>query len=643
MAKKADQEESTSSAVKQGGKEKPARRNLRKEAAESSPAPEKKRATAKSSEAEPKKPVRERKTEKKFDDAPQESFKPKSFSSESDVPKRERPQRTNLKAVGSKDSEKPSRFSKDEGDEKSFRKPFEKRGDDKVRSERPRIKTDRKDSFSDKPKWNSDQRDDKPRYNSDRKEGGDKPRYNSDRKEGGDRPRYNSDRKEGGDKPRYTSDRKEGGDKPRYNSDRKEGGDKPRYNSDRKEGGDKPRYTSDRKEGGDKPRYNSSDDKSFDKPRRAEYRGSKDDSKSSTSFDRPKRADWKDKKEDGKSSRDFDKPKRSDWKDRKDDNKPSRDFDKPALSKGPRKPGNDEWLDDTSGDFRPVESAKYERGSKRGPAREKNSGNQSEWMSEVPASWKKKPTFSKKKREPTLEEKDGKIRLNKYISNAGICSRREADELIASGAVKVNGKIVTELGTRISPEIDKIQYGDETLSKELKRYLLLNKPKDYITTATDPEGRKTVMELIDKACKERLYPVGRLDRATTGLLLFTNDGEIARKLTHPSSEIKKVYHVTLSKNLKPIDMKRIMEGLDLEDGRAEVDSVDYVGEGKDKNEIGIELHSGKNRIVRRIFEHLGYEVVKLDRTFFAGLNKKDLPRGKFRFLTEKEVITLKMS
>ena len=557
MAKKADQEESNSSAVKQDGKEKPARRNLRKEANESSPAPEKKRATAKSSEAEPKKPVRERKTEKKFDDAPRENIKPQSFSSESDGPKRERPQRTNLKSAGSKDSDKPSRFTKDDGEEKSFRKPFEKRGDDTGRVERPRIKTDRKDSYGDKPKWNSDKRDDKPRFNSDRKEGGDKPRYNSDRKEGGDRPRFKS-----------------------------------------------------------------SDDKSYDKPRRTDNRDNKDDSKSNTSFDRPKRADWKDKKDDGK---------------------PSRDFDNPSVSKGPRKPGNDEWLDDKSGDFRPVESVKYERGSKRGPARDKDSGNQSEWMSEVPASWKKKPTFSKKKREPTLEEKDGKIRLNKYISNAGICSRREADELIASGAVKVNGKIVTELGTRISPETDKIQYGDETLSKELKRYLLLNKPKDYITTATDPEGRKTVMELIEKACKERLYPVGRLDRATTGLLLFTNDGEIARKLTHPSSEIKKVYHVTLSKNLKPIDMKRIMEGLDLEDGRAEVDSIDYVGEAKEKNEIGIELHSGKNRIVRRIFEHLGYEIVKLDRTFFAGLNKKDLPRGKFRFLTEKEVITLKMS
>lgn len=297
------------------------------------------------------------------------------------------------------------------------------------------------------------------------------------------------------------------------------------------------------------------------------------------------------------------------------------------------------------GGFKSQDDKPFKRGvgsrEDSGPKKPKIDGD-SEWMSEVPASWKEKRPYKKKVKAPTLEEKDGKIRLNKYIANAGICSRREADELIASGAVKVNGKIVTELGTRISPE-DKIQYGDETLSKEVKRYLLLNKPKDYITTANDPEGRKTVMELILKACKERLYPVGRLDRATTGLLLFTNDGELARKLTHPSHEVKKVYHVTLSKNLKPVDMKRVMEGLELEDGRAEVDDINYVGEGGEKNEIGIELHSGKNRIVRRIFEHLGYEVVKLDRTLFGGLTKKDLPRGKFRFLTEKEVVMLKMS
>jgi 23S rRNA pseudouridine2605 synthase len=248
----------------------------------------------------------------------------------------------------------------------------------------------------------------------------------------------------------------------------------------------------------------------------------------------------------------------------------------------------------------------------------------------------------KKAFKPTLEQQDGKIRLNKYIANAGICSRREADDLIKSGVIKVNGKVVDELGFRVSPS-DKIQYGDQTLSKEVKRYLLLNKPKDYITTATDPDGRKTVMELVKSMCKERLYPVGRLDRNTTGLLLMTNDGELAKKLTHPSHQVKKIYQVTLDKNLKALDLKKIAEGLTLEDGLAEVDEVAYVGEGNDKTEIGIALHSGKNRIVRRIFEHLGYEVVKLDRTYFAGLTKKDLPRGKSRLLTEKELIMLRMS
>jgi 23S rRNA pseudouridine2605 synthase len=255
---------------------------------------------------------------------------------------------------------------------------------------------------------------------------------------------------------------------------------------------------------------------------------------------------------------------------------------------------------------------------------------------------KQKAVFSKGKKEsnPTLESVDGKIRLNKYIANAGICSRREADDLILSGAVKVNGVVVNTLGFRVSP-IDKIQYGDQTLSREKKQYVLLNKPKDYITTANDPEGRKTVMELVREACRERLYPVGRLDRATTGLLLLTNDGELAKRLTHPSHEMRKVYHVTLDKNLQAVDLKRIAEGLVLEDGPAYVDEISWAST-ESKKEIGVVLHSGKNRIVRRIFEHLGYDVVKLDRTGLAGLTKKNLPRGKFRFLTEKEVIMLRM-
>lgn len=233
------------------------------------------------------------------------------------------------------------------------------------------------------------------------------------------------------------------------------------------------------------------------------------------------------------------------------------------------------------------------------------------------------------------------IRLNKYIANSGVCSRREADRLIEAGAVQVNGKIVTELGTKIS-STDKVMYGDQTISREKPRYILLNKPKGYITTVDDPEKRKTVMVLIQGACKERVYPVGRLDRNTTGLLLFTNDGNIAKKLTHPRYGIKKIYHVELDKNLTKTDFSKILDGLKLEDGFIKVDSIEYVGDGKDKKQIGIELHSGKNRVVRRIFESLDYKVIKLDRVYYAGLTKKNIPRGEWRFLDEMEINMLKM-
>jgi 23S rRNA pseudouridine2605 synthase len=234
---------------------------------------------------------------------------------------------------------------------------------------------------------------------------------------------------------------------------------------------------------------------------------------------------------------------------------------------------------------------------------------------------------------------DGLIRLNKYLSNAGVASRREADNLILSGTVKVNDVVVDQLGYKIKPT-DKVSYGDAAVKTERKVYLLLNKPKDYITTVDDPKDRKTVMELIQGACRERIYPVGRLDRNTTGLLLFTNDGELTTKLTHPKHGIKKVYHVTLNKGLKIDDFKAIVEGIELEDGPVKADDLAFVGEGK--KEVGIEIHSGRNRIVRRIFEQLGYDVLKLDRVVFAGLTKKDLPRGKHRFLTAKEISFLQM-
>ena len=240
----------------------------------------------------------------------------------------------------------------------------------------------------------------------------------------------------------------------------------------------------------------------------------------------------------------------------------------------------------------------------------------------------------------TSSPDDATIRLNRYIANAGVCSRREADVLISSGAISINGKIVTELGTKVQPG-DVVVYGSQRLVNEKKVYLLLNKPKDYITTADDPQERKTVLELIRKACPERLYPVGRLDRNTTGLLLFTNDGELTKKLTHPRHGVKKLYHVQLDKALSKADMLAIAKGVQIDDSTVTPDSIAYAS-ADSKKEIGIEIHSGQNRVVRRIFEQFGYKVTRLDRVVFAGLTKKDLPRGKWRFLTEKEVSFLKM-
>lgn len=242
---------------------------------------------------------------------------------------------------------------------------------------------------------------------------------------------------------------------------------------------------------------------------------------------------------------------------------------------------------------------------------------------------------------PTPKLYDGTTRLNKYIANAGICSRREADNLIAAGSVSVNGQVITEMGFQVH-EGDVVKYGGETLRSERKRYFLLNKPKGFITTVDDPQERETVMMLIDGACRERIYPVGRLDRNTTGLLLFTNDGDLARRLTHPSTKVYKIYHVEVDKAVTQEDMKKMLDGIELEDGPIHVDDIQYVQNANDKRIVGVALHSGKNRIVRRIFEHLGYTVHKLDRVVFAGLTKKDLPRSRYRELTPQEIGFLKM-
>ena len=246
---------------------------------------------------------------------------------------------------------------------------------------------------------------------------------------------------------------------------------------------------------------------------------------------------------------------------------------------------------------------------------------------------------SKPKQASKTNDTDG-IRLNKYIANAGICSRREADVYINAGSAMVNGKIVTEMGYKVQVT-DEVKFDGSLISIEKKRYVLLNKPKNFITTMEDDRGRKTVMDLISNATKERIYPVGRLDRNTTGLLLFTNDGEMAKKLTHPKSGIQKLYHASLDKKLANSDLQKIAEGFTMEDRRVIVDEISYVL-NEPKTEVGVKIHSGRNRIVRKIFEHFNYNVVKLDRVIFAGLTKKDLPRGHWRYLTEMEVNTLKM-
>lgn len=388
-------------------------------------------------------------------------------------------------------------------------------------------------------------------------------------------------------------------------------------------------------EGGEKKSY-SSEKRPFGQRQDGSFR-----SKSTKSFgDREKRSY-------GSKSDSFEKKpytKREDGKYESSDRKPYGDREKKSYgSKSDsyeRKP------------YTKREDGKYESkfAGKKYDNKEKKSYGNDEFGGSDRSSYERKPrpsskTESKPKKagpkktsnQPNVS--DDAVRLNRYLANAGICSRREADVLIATGVVTVNGKIITEMGYKVNPT-DVVTYGGVPIKNETKKYLVLNKPKDYITTMDDPQERRTVMELVRHACKERLYPVGRLDRNTTGILLFTNDGDLTAKLTHPKFEVRKVYHVTLNKKMTTEDYRMLNEGLELADGFIKPDAAEFVGTGK--TELGVEIHSGKNRIVRRMFEHLGYEVIKLDRVAFAGLTKKDLQRGKFRFLTEKEVSFLKM-
>ncbi|MCC5916782.1 MAG: rRNA pseudouridine synthase [Cryomorphaceae bacterium] len=317
----------------------------------------------------------------------------------------------------------------------------------------------------------------------------------------------------------------------------------------------------------------------------------------------------------------------------------SKDNRKNASDK-PRRPATDKYADNKKS---PGSKSRGATEEKRDPDVKlgKNARKKAIFAKEasekkfVPKS--KKPALSKGKKR-TTEGSSTDVRLNRYIATAGICSRREADVFIAAGLVEVNGKIITEMGFQVKPG-DKVKYNGELIRGEKKRYVLLNKPKGFITTTDDPKARKTVMELVANACTERIYPVGRLDRATTGLLLFTNDGDLAKRLTHPSHGAAKIYEVVLNKNLSKSDFAKIVDGITLEDGDVLVDELSWV-EGKARTHVGIRIHIGRNRIVRRLFESLGYEVVKLDRVFFAGLTKKNLPRGNYRHLSQLEIDNL---
>ena len=406
-------------------------------------------------------------------------------------------------------------------------------------------------------------------------------------KEGGySRPSYNRDNGDRPYRPRFNS---ENGDRPQrpYNSDRPY---RPRFNpgADNGDRPQRPRYNNDNGDRPYRPRYNS---EGGDRPQRP-Y--------GNNSGDRPYRPRY--------NSEGGDRPQRPYYNNEGGD-RPYR----PRFNSGGGRPGGYGNRDSYS---RPVRrSADYDPNAK----------------------------YSKKKQIEYKEQfvdPNEPIRLNKFLANAGVCSRREADEFITAGVVSVNGEVVTELGTKIKRG-DEVKFHDQTVSIERKIYVLLNKPKDTVTTSDDPQARRTVMDLVKGACNERIYPVGRLDRNTTGVLLLTNDGDLASKLTHPKYLKKKIYHVHLDKNLTKADMEQIAAGIQLDDGEIHADAISYTDDFK-KDDVGIEIHSGKNRIVRRIFESLGYKVMKLDRVYFAGLTKKGLRRGEWRYLTEQEVNFLRM-
>ncbi|MFD2066790.1 pseudouridine synthase [Pontibacter silvestris] len=497
-------------------------------------------------------------------------------------------------------------------------------------------------------------------FGPDRREGGERRSFGSDRRsndrrpsgnrEGGERRSFGSDRREDnrGDRSSFGEKRSFGGDsregRRSFGGDRREGGERRSYGNDRREGGERRSYGS-RNENSDrrsfKPRREDGDRKPFNAGGREQQGEGRTFNERSRKFDKegreggerrsfgPDRREGGERRSFGSDRRSNDRrpsgnreggERRSFGSDRREDNRGDRSsFGEKRSFGGDRKPFNSNRSD------------KFSKGSDNS-----SSGIDPKTPDYNLSRYKDNPRIKKTNRKD--DEDDGTIRLNRFIANAGVCSRREADSLIEAGEIRVNGDVVTEMGFKVKPE-DTIQYGKKVLNREKLVYVLLNKPKDFITTTDDPEGRKTVMSLVEKASTERIFPVGRLDRNTTGLLLFTNDGELAQKLTHPSNNVKKIYQVELDKPITKEDFKKVAEGVELEDGKAEVDDVALIGESN--KFLGLEIHIGRNRIVRRIFEHLGYEVVTLDRVQYAGLTKKDIPRSDWRYLSEKEVIRLK--
>lgn len=396
----------------------------------------------------------------------------------------------------------------------------------------------------------------------------------------------------------------------RYNNDGEQRPYRPRTNSYNREGGDRPYRSS--YNNGDRPSYN----------------------RYNNNGDRPQRPRFNPNSEDGGDQRSY---------------RPRTNYNREGGEQRPYTPrprfNSGEGGEQRSYTPRP-RTGGYNQGGDR-PYRPRTGGYQGGGYNRPyrprTADYNPNAKYSLKKQieyKDILTDPNEPIRLNKFLANAGICSRREADEFITAGVVSVNGEVVTELGTKIK-RTDEVKFHDEPVSIERKTYILLNKPKDCVTTSDDPQERKTVMDFVKGACKERIYPVGRLDRNTTGVLLLTNDGDLASKLTHPKYLKKKIYHVYCDKNVTKADLDQIAAGVTLDDGEIHADAISYASE-TDKSQVGIEIHSGKNRIVRRIFESLGYKVIKLDRVYFAGLTKKGLRRGDWRYLTEQEVNMLRM-